>query len=59
MNKIKSAKEIENKKFITSMFLIGAITIGTIASILSSTLGGNTKIESHDEEDDSDRSISK
>lgn len=40
------------------MFLIGAITIGTIASILSSTLRGNTKIESHDE-DDSDRSISK
>lgn len=58
MNKMKGAKEIENKKFITSMFLIGAITIGTIASILSSTLGGNTKIESHDE-DDSDRSISK
>lgn len=58
MNKMKSAKETENKKFITSMFLIGAITIGTIASILSSTLRGNTKIESHDE-DDSDRSISK
>lgn len=47
INKMKGAKDTENKKFITSMALIGAVTIGTIASILSSTLGGNTKIESH------------
>lgn len=55
INKMKGAKDTENKKFLTSMALIGAVTIGAIAGILSSTLGGNTKIESRDDEDDSDQ----
>lgn len=52
---MKGTKDTENKKFITSMALSGAVTIGAIASILSLTLGGNTKIESHDDEDGSDQ----
>lgn len=51
INKMKGEKDSENKKFITAMAVIGAVTIGAVASVLSSTLGGNTKLELNDDND--------
>ncbi|MFV0497012.1 MAG: hypothetical protein ACK5L0_02420, partial [Candidatus Fimivivens sp.] len=49
VNKIKGDKDSENKKFIAAMALFGVAAVGIVAGALSSTLGGNTKIEMQDD----------
>lgn len=51
VNKLKSEKDSENKRFIATLALFGVAAVGAVAGVLSSTLGGNTKIEM----DDTDR----
>lgn len=40
-------KDSENKKFITTLATIGIVAIGATVTVLSSTLGGNTKIDTN------------
>lgn len=48
VNRMKGEKDSENKKFIATMGLLGTTAAIIGAVILSSTLGGNTKIEMQD-----------
>ena len=50
VNRMKGEKDSENKKFIATMVLLGAAATTIVAGILSSTLGGNTKIEMQDDD---------
>ena len=43
-------KDSENKKFIATMVVTSVIAVGTVASVLLSALGGNTKIETQDDD---------
>lgn len=51
INKMKEDKDSENKKFIAAMALFGIAAVGIVAGALSSTLGGNSKIEMQDNND--------
>lgn len=51
VNKMKGEKDSENKKFIATLAVIGAAAIGTVAGVLASAIGGNTKIEMNDDEE--------
>lgn len=48
VNRMKGEKDSENKKFIATMALFGMATTAIAAGVLSSALGGNTKIEMQD-----------
>lgn len=48
VSKMMGDKDSENKKFIATLAVIGATTVGIAAAVLSSVLGGNTTIESND-----------
>lgn len=48
VNRMKGEKDSENKKFIATMALFGVAATAIAASVLSSALGGNTKIEMQD-----------
>lgn len=50
VNKMKGEKDSENKRFIATLAVIGAAAIGTVAGVLASAIGGNTKIEMNDDE---------
>jgi len=47
VNKMKSEKDTENKKFIVTLAFIGATIVGTLTGVLASTLGGNAKVETN------------
>ena len=51
VNKMKGEKDSENKRFIATLAVIGAAAIGTVAGVLASAIGGNTKIEMNDDEE--------
>lgn len=48
INKMKGDKDSENKKFLAVMALFGVAAVGIVGGVLSSALGGNTKIEMQD-----------
>lgn len=48
--KMKGDKDSENKKFILTMVVTGVVALGTVATVLLSALGGNTKIEMQDDD---------
>ena len=48
VNRMKGEKDSENKKFIATMALFGMAATAIVAGVLSSALGGNTKIEMQD-----------
>lgn len=48
ISKMIGEKDSENKKFIATMEVIGAVAVGIVTAILASTLGGNTKIETNE-----------
>lgn len=48
VNRMKGEKDSENKKFIATMALFGMAATAIVAGVLSSVLGGNTKIEMQD-----------
>lgn len=48
VNRMKGEKDSENKKFIATMALFGMAATAIAAGVLSSALGGNTKIEMQD-----------
>lgn len=52
--KIKTDKDSENKRFITAMTVLGAVAVGFVTSGLLSALGGNTEIETEDDDLDDD-----
>ena len=51
VNKMKGEKDSENKRFIATLAVIGAAAIGTVAGVLASAIGGNTKIAMNDDEE--------
>ena len=48
ISKMMDEKDSENKKFITTMAVVGAAAVGIVTAVLASALGGNTKIEKND-----------
>ncbi|MEI3209789.1 MAG: hypothetical protein V8S14_01745 [Lachnospiraceae bacterium] len=46
------AKDTENKKFIATMAMLRAAALGFATMALSSALGGNTKIQMSDDNDE-------
>lgn len=50
VNKMKSEKDFENKKFLVKISALCFAAVGAGAVVLSSALGGNTKIEVNDDE---------
>ena len=48
INKMKGDKDSENKKFLAIMAFVGVAAVGIVGGVLSSALGGNTKIEMQD-----------
>lgn len=48
VSKMMGEKDSENKKFIVTMAVIGLTAVGITATVLASTLGGNTKVEIND-----------
>lgn len=48
INKMKGDKDSENKKFLAIMAFFGVAAVGIVGGVLSSALGGNTKIEMQD-----------
>lgn len=51
VNKLKGEKDSENKRFIATMALFSAAAVTVVAGVLSSALGGNTKLEMQDNDD--------
>jgi hypothetical protein len=41
-------KDLQNKKFISALAVVGGVTVGVVTAVLASALGGNTKIETND-----------
>lgn len=54
ISKMMGAKDTENKKFIATMAVVGAAALGFATMALSSALGGNTKIQMSDDNDEED-----
>lgn len=52
ISKMMGEKDTENKKFITTMAVVGAVALGIATMALSSALGSNTKIQEGDEENE-------
>lgn len=48
VSKMMGEKDTENKKFILACIAVGAVATGIVSTVLSSALGGNTKIETSD-----------
>lgn len=48
ISKMMGEKDSENKKFIATMAVVGAVATGIAIAALASVLGGNTKIETND-----------
>lgn len=48
ISKMMGEKDSENKKFIATMSIISTVAVGIVTAVLSSALGGNTKIETND-----------
>ena len=51
LSKMMSEKDSENKTFIASLAVIGAIVVGGVTAVLASILGGNSSIESFDDDE--------
>lgn len=48
ISRMMGEKDTENKKFIVTMAVVGAVAVGVVTAVLASTIGGNTKIEAND-----------
>lgn len=48
VSKMMGDKDSENKKFIATLAVVGAVAVGIVTAALASALGGNTKIETND-----------
>lgn len=54
ISKMMGEKDTENKKFIATMAAAGAAAVGITVMALASVLGGNTKIQMGDSDDNKD-----
>lgn len=48
ISKMMGEKDSENKRFITTMAVIGTFALSITSVVLASVLGGNTKVETND-----------
>lgn len=48
VSKVMGEKDSENKKFIATLAVVGAIATCVASAVLASALGGNTQIETND-----------
>lgn len=48
ISKMMGEKDSENKKFIVTMAIVGMAAVGAVTAVLASALGGDTKMETND-----------